>query len=297
MVISREFLVIGASHWDTLGKAIIPLSPSDDVPGQIISQPGGVALNAACLLAESGLQTSLISAVGSDSIGKQLIRHLKRYGLNTRNIHKSSSHSTDRYMAIEYQDMLVSAIADCRCLDHSEDILMDQTEAWLTRKKHRDLPEPTVIVDGNLSTKFLHYLNALRSIKDFELIFIAASPAKAKGVMTLATAETPASIYLNRLEASSVTQTEFMDATAAATHLLRHGFERVVVTDGGRAAADGNQDEIISVAPDEQLTDHITGAGDIFSIAHIMAVRQGLDRSECLEVAHRAAAHRPAKAK
>lgn len=297
MVTGREFLVIGASHWDMLGKAITPLSLGDDLPGEIISQPGGVALNAACLLAESGLQTSLISAVGADATGKRLIRHLKGCGLNTRNIHKIDSHSTDRYMAIECQDKLVAAIADCQCLDHSEDILMDQTEAWLTRKKRQNLPEPTVIIDGNLSTKFLHHLNELRSIKDFELIFIAASPTKAKGVMTLAFAEIPASVYLNRLEASSVTHTEFMDAAAAAKYLLRYGFERVVVTDGGCPAADGHQGEIICAAPDEQLTDHVTGAGDIFSIAHIMAVRQGLDRSECLAVAHRAAANRPPKVK
>ena len=76
-----------------------------------------------------------------------------------------------------------------------------------------------------------------------------------------------------------------------AQALLDRGAARVLVTDGGRAAAEGRKGQgVITDFPPKVLVTRVTGAGDTFMAAHIVAERRGLDRAAALGRALQAAA-------
>jgi sugar/nucleoside kinase (ribokinase family) len=65
----------------------------------------------------------------------------------------------------------------------------------------------------------------------------------------------------------------------------------VLVTDGGRATADGKAgEEVIHASPRPVLVTRVTGAGDTFMAAHLVAERRGSSRHEALSRALDAAA-------
>ncbi|MBC7476562.1 MAG: kinase, partial [Pseudorhodobacter sp.] len=72
--------------------------------------------------------------------------------------------------------------------------------------------------------------------------------------------------------------------------LLTRGVRRVLVTNGGRASADGHFAGIVTADPPKVLVARVTGAGDTFMAAHIVAERRGADRVDGLEAALQAAA-------
>ncbi len=133
---------------------------------------------------------------------------------------------------------------------------------------------------------------------------IAASPAFARADLRLAPASpgkaerlrpllkhTHATLYVNLEEASLLTQTEVSTAAEAASQLLSRGARRVLVTDGGRTAADGRLgEEVITAEPPQVMVARVTGAGDTFMAAHIVAERTGSNRQDALNAALTAAA-------
>ncbi len=74
---------------------------------------------------------------------------------------------------------------------------------------------------------------------------------------------------------------------AAGTGL---GPVHLLVTDGGRSASDGNASGVITQVPPEVMVTRVTGAGDTFMAAHIVAERGGVGRDQALAQALRAAA-------
>jgi sugar/nucleoside kinase (ribokinase family) len=65
----------------------------------------------------------------------------------------------------------------------------------------------------------------------------------------------------------------------------------VIVTDGGRPAAEGTAGKgVIAGTPPQVLVTRVTGAGDTFMAAHLVAERSGAGRQDALDAALRAAA-------
>ncbi len=277
--------VIGAAHWDIVGRADCSMALGADSPGLITRQPGGVAATVAVELAKQEMPANLFAAVGDDREGDLLTGALAEAGLDTNCILRAAGSRTDSYLVIEDQTAMVAAIADCRCLERSEPKILTQLADWLAQQQ----PRPTVAVDGNMSVRFLNDLCRLREGAGFELIYLAASPDKASRARRLA-AERGTTLYLNRLEAASLCGKTFDNSGEAARALIESGFEHAVVTDSDRAASDADSVTVVSVAPGASLAAGITGAGDRFAAAHIAGQRRGLGRRQVLQMAHAAAA-------
>ena len=80
-------------------------------------------------------------------------------------------------------------------------------------------------------------------------------------------------------------------APQAAEALLTRGAGRVLVTDGGNPCAEGRAGQgVITATPRQVMVHRVTGAGDTFMAAHIVAERRGADRSAALHAALGAAA-------
>ena len=284
-----DILCIGSVLWDIIGRSPVAMRLGSDVPGRITRLPGGVALNIAMTLARFGLRPALLSAVGRDAAGAELVAACDRMGMLTAHLYRSDDLPTDQYMAIEGANGLIAAIADAHSLEVAGDrILRPLTDGRLGTP---DRPWPGLIaLDGNLTTRLLAEIAASPLFAAADLRVAPASPGKAERLAALMT-HPRATLYVNLEEAGILAKRVFADAPEAAQGLLERGAARVLVTDGGRACAEGTQGAgVIADAPPPVLVTRVTGAGDTFMAAHIAAEKGGADRPAALSAALHAAA-------
>ena len=288
MTQAPDILCIGSVLWDIIGRSSASMRLGSDVPGRITRLPGGVAMNIAMTLRRFGLTPALLTAVGRDGEGDELIAACARMGLITDHIYRSDDLPTDRYMAIEGANGLIAAIADAHSLEAAGDKILRALGDG--RLGSRDVPYAGLIaLDGNLTEALLSEIAASPLFAAADLRVAPASPGKAERLLPLLS-HPNATLYVNLEEAGLLAKTRFATAVDAAHGLLARGAARVLVTDGGRACADGAPAGVISDAPPPVLVTRVTGAGDTFMAAHIVAERRGAARGDALSSALRAAA-------
>ncbi len=288
MTQAPDILCIGSVLWDIIGRSSASMRLGSDVPGRITRLPGGVAMNIAMTLRRFGLTPALLTAVGRDGEGDELIAACARMGLITDHIYRSDDLPTDRYMAIEGANGLIAAIADAHSLEAAGDKILRALGDG--RLGSRDVPYAGLIaLDGNLTEALLSEIAASPLFTAADLRVAPASPGKAERLLPLLS-HPNATLYVNLEEAGLLAKTRFATAVDAAHGLLARGAARVLVTDGGRACADGAPAGVISDAPPPVLVTRVTGAGDTFMAAHIVAERRGAARGDALSSALRAAA-------
>jgi sugar/nucleoside kinase (ribokinase family) len=191
-------------------------------------------------------------------------------------------------MAVEGANGLIAAIADAHSLEEAGDkILRALTDGTLG-----SVSAPYggfIALDGNLTEALLAQIAVDPVFQQADLRVAPASPGKATRLLPLVEAGN-ATLYVNLEEAGLLCQTEFPDAASAADGMVTRGAKRALVTDGGRASADGSAEGIITRQPPEVLVTRVTGAGDSFMAAHIVAEARGADREAALMAAQAAAA-------
>ncbi|MEH6776213.1 MAG: PfkB family carbohydrate kinase [Cereibacter changlensis] len=284
-----DILCIGSVLWDIIGRSPTAMRVGSDVPGRITRLPGGVAMNIAMTLRRFGLTPALLSAIGRDPEGDELVAACARMGLDTAQLYRSEDLPTDRYMAVEGANGLIAAIADAHSLEAAGDkILRPLADGRLGSEA---APYAGLIaLDGNLTEALLADLAASPLFAAADLRIAPASPGKAERLSPLLS-HPRATLYLNLEEAGILCKARFEGAEAAALALLERGAERVLVTDGGRACADGRRGlGVLTGTPPAVLVTRVTGAGDTFMAAHIVAERRGDPREAALTAALRAAA-------
>ncbi|MEL7098636.1 MAG: PfkB family carbohydrate kinase [Pseudomonadota bacterium] len=281
----NDILCIGSVLWDMIGRAPSVMRQGSDVPGRITRLPGGVAMNIAMTLARFGMKPALLSAIGRDEDGNDLIAACDARGLRTDTIYRSDDLPTDRYMAIEGANGLIAAIADAHSLEAAGDkILLPLTDGTL--------PQPytgIVALDGNLTPDLLDFIASGGALTEADLRVAPASPGKADRLLPFLH-RCRGTLYVNVEEAGSLCQARFGTAEIAAQALIDRGAARALVTDGGRPCAEANADRIITATPPEVLVTRVTGAGDTFMAAHIAAEARGDAPEAALAAALQAAA-------
>lgn len=275
-------LCIGALHWDVLAIADTTLARGDDRPGRCQRRPGGVALNIALALARSArVRPVLLSAVGMDDEGRELLAQLTRCGVDVRQVQQGRGWRTGRYLAIEDCQGLVAAVADLGALDAAGPAILAPLASF------SDAPK-LVLVDSNPAPSVLAALPACTDLR-----VAAASPARVAGLRDWLCTR-PLTLYLNLAEAQALLADPagLREAPIAARALVAAGIARAVVTDGPRPVADAVRDgPTISLQPPALSPRAVTGAGDAFVAAHLLAeVTLGLDRPAALAHAIAAAA-------
>ncbi len=93
-------LVIGAAGIDIVGRARSELESGTSNPGQLRISYGGVARNVAENLARLGVDCALVTAVGDDAQGRQLLAHAASAGINVESVLTSKSTKTGAYLAV-----------------------------------------------------------------------------------------------------------------------------------------------------------------------------------------------------
>lgn len=289
MTPAPDILCIGSVLWDIIGRSPASMRAGSDVPGRITRLPGGVAMNIAVTLARFGLRPALLTAIGRDAEGEELTTACARMGLETAHLYRSDDLPTDRYMAIEGANGLIAAIADAHSLEAAGDKIL-----WpLADGRLGSVVAPysgMIALDGNLTEALLAEIARSPLFVAADLRVAPASPGKAERLLPLLT-HPRATLYVNLEEAGLLAKARFADAAQAASALLERGAARVLVTDGGRPCAEGRQGAgVITDSPPAVMVTRVTGAGDTFMAAHIVAERRGAARPAALAAALQAAA-------
>ncbi|TNC51157.1 kinase [Rubellimicrobium rubrum] len=288
MTPAPDILCIGSVLWDIIGRTPSHMRLGADLPGRITQVTGGVAMNIAVTLRRFGLRPALLSAVGRDAPGEALTAEAANMGLVIDYLYRSEDLPTDRYMAIEGGNGLIAAIADAHSLEAAGDKILRPLEDGRLGTAQRPWDGP-VALDGNLTADLLARISASPLFRKSDLRVAPASPGKAERLLPLID-HAGTTLYVNLEEAGLLCHREFANSADAAKGLIDRGARRVLVTDGGRSASHGDGSGVTTQVPPDVLVTRVTGAGDTFMAAHIVAERDGADREGALARALRAAA-------
>lgn len=284
-----NILCIGSVLWDIIGRSPAAMRLGADVPGRITRLPGGVAMNIAMTLRRFGMTPALLTAIGRDAEGDELVAACDRLGLVTAHVYRSDDLPTDRYMAIEGANGLIAAIADAHSLEAAGDKILRPLSDGQLGTGAAPWTGP-VALDGNLTEALLADIAVSPLFAAADLRVAPASPGKAGRLLPLL-AHPSATLYVNLEEANILARSDAATAPGAAEALLARGAHRVLVTHGGQPAAEGRRDAgVIAGQPPQVLVTRVTGAGDTFMAAHLVAERRGAARQAALDEALHAAA-------
>lgn len=277
---SNEVVCIGSVLWDVIGRSGAVMRVGSDVPGRITRLPGGVMMNIAMTLRRFNIQPVLLTTIGSDEEGDELVNAAERMGLDTQMVYRSSDLPTDVYMAVEGANGLIAAIADAHSLETAGDKIL----APMHNGKLGSIDAPfqgVVALDGNLTEALLSEIAESPLFARADLRVAPASPGKAERLLPLMACPN-ATLYVNLEEAGLLCHQTFDRAIDAATAMREQSAAEVLVTDGGKMAAHGSRDGIFTADPPQVLVTRVTGAGDTFMAAHIAANIRGENAEQAL---------------
>ncbi|MFN7175192.1 MAG: PfkB family carbohydrate kinase, partial [Thermaurantiacus tibetensis] len=226
-----------------------------------------------------GMTPALLTAIGRDAEGDELIAACDRLGLVTDTVYRSDDLPTDRYMAIEGANGLIAAIADAHSLEAAGDKILRPLADGRLGLPAAPWSGP-IALDGNLTEALLADIAVSPLFARTDLRVAPASPGKAGRLLPLL-AHPSATLYVNLEEANILARSETATAAEAAEALLARGADRVLVTNGGAPAAEGRKGEgVITGKPPKVFVTRVTGAGDTFMAAHLVAERRGASRQQ-----------------
>ena len=283
-----QILCIGSVLWDVIGRSTQAMQAGSDVPGRVTRLPGGVAMNIAMTLRRFDLRPALLSVVGQDSEGVELIRKAEALDLNMNFLYRSEDLPTDQYLAIEGSNGMIAAVADAHSLEAVGDKILAPLENGLLGTAERPF-EGLIALDGNLTLALLAQIAASPLFTKCDLRIAPASPGKAERLLPLL-GHKGATLYVNVEEAELLCQQSFSDAQVAAQTLVARGSNRVLVTHGPKVAALADSQVCVLAAPPAVIPSRVTGAGDTFMAAHIAAELRGLRGVKALQSASNSAA-------
>ncbi len=214
----HDILCIGSVLWDVIGRTTHEMKIGSDQPGRITRLPGGVAMNIAMTFARFGLKPGLISAIGRDHEGEELLMQANRLGLVTSYVHRPKDLPTDRYMAIEGPSGLVAALADAHSLEAAGAAILSPLEDGTLGSANTPY-KGIITLDGNLTVDLLSEIALRPSFSHADLRVAPASPGKAKRLRPLMT-HPGVTLYVNREEAGLLTETRPETAPQARRRCL-----------------------------------------------------------------------------
>eukprot|EP00747_Dinoflagellata_sp_TGD_P094912 gnl/TRDRNA2_/TRDRNA2_166283_c0_seq1.p1 gnl/TRDRNA2_/TRDRNA2_166283_c0~~gnl/TRDRNA2_/TRDRNA2_166283_c0_seq1.p1 ORF type:complete len:377 (-),score=68.28 gnl/TRDRNA2_/TRDRNA2_166283_c0_seq1:42-1172(-) len=172
---ARRILVCGGAVMDCIAR------PSDrtsrgashtSMPGEARISPGGVGRNIAEVIARLGATPGLLSVVGDDAAGRQLVASCRSLGMNVDSMISSQKHRTATCtIMLDGAGDLVGAVADMSVFDEAP---------WLSNAGNIFAESGLVICDANLPEEVLAEVLHRSSMTQVPVWFEPVSVAKAK---------------------------------------------------------------------------------------------------------------------
>ena len=142
---SNYITVIGGSNIDIQGVPNKSLVLFDSNPGKVDISLGGVGRNIADNICRLGINTKLISAIGNDLYGNQILSECRSYGIDVEDCYVSNEYPTSMYVSIlnDDNDMQVA-------ISHMD--ILDKLDLDYITSKHQQINDSlAIVIDTNLS--------------------------------------------------------------------------------------------------------------------------------------------------
>lgn len=292
---TAPIMVIGAANVDLAGHAARPARLGDSNPGSVTWAPGGVARNVAARLAalRAGRAVRLVSAVGRDAWGRQLLAATRAAGVDVGGCAVIAGASTSLYLSLHQPDgELLAAVNAMDVLDRLDALRLRREAVALQRA-------PAWVLDANLGEEALAWLLLQQQQRG-----AAAPPVFADAVSVAKCAKLGAwlpllhTLKVNRAEAehlSGLPAGGERQAERVAHWFLRRGVRQVALSLGARglllarATRSGTPTCRLQAALPVRVHS-VTGAGDAMMAALVHSHLQGWPPSRSAAFAAAAAA-------
>lgn len=247
-------VVIGAANIDIGGTPYKPLIPGDSNPGVIKMSYGGVGRNIAHNLALLGVKVELITAVGDDTLGKEMLERCESIGMDTSLSLIVPDASTSTYLFINDEDGEMSL-----ALSHV-DIVKHITPEYIETLSDVINSAAIVIADCNLTQETLLKIKSICKAPLYMDTVSVSHADKIKGQLDGIDTLKP-----NLLEAEFLTdmviENEY-DCLEAARALIDQGVRRVFISMGPHGMLASDSDHAIMADRYPAVVKCTTGAGD-----------------------------------
>lgn len=285
MVVGRSgVVVIGGANVDIKARSLDAAIMHTSNPGQSATAPGGVGRNVAENIARLGDRVELVSVVGRDGIGDELLEHTATAGVGIDYVARTDLPTGTYTAVLDADGELLIAIADMGAL---AELGADQLNHAGDAISAADI----VVVDGNLELAALN--RALDLAAGVRTIFEPVSVPKARKLRDAIDGRVYA-VTPNRdeLEALTGLPTSTDDElNAAATTLHDQGVDLVWVRLGERGSRLSSAAGVVDIAAPQPATIHdVTGAGDAMLGAFCHALLAGDSPELAAQLGHVAAA-------
>ncbi len=277
----KRLLVIGAASLDIVGRPFDNLQSGTSVPGQVRPSFGGVARNVAENLARLGLPVSLISAVGEDPIGRQLLEYTTSVGVDTSACLRISDYGTASYVGVLTREGdLEYGLDDMR-------ILSRLTAEYLKSQEALFRAASLVFVDANLSKSALRAIFQIARRAKIPVFVDATSVTLAPRLLPFL----PRLTFLtaNRLEATALLQgsiqvNDRFTALEAARAFIRLGVQIAVIALAEFGVCYATSETSGHVPAIRTRVIDPTGAGDAMTAAIIFGLMNNMDIDEAVRL-------------
>lgn len=266
----HDVVVIGGANIDITGTIHGQTHKNDSNPGNVNMTLGGVGRNIAENLAHLDVNVQLISAVGDDFYGEQIITTCRNLGIDMSMSKKYGDYRTSVYMQVlDGEGQLDIAISDMNIMEKiTVDELMNH-QAKLNRAK-------AIVADGNLEVEVIEYLAMNYGDKLFYDTVSIAKSIKVAPYLNHVYCMTP-----NIKEAQHIIgKTANIEETLTALH--QQGVKFPVITDGS-AGAVYYENGVKKSAPVPVVVKSVTGAGDALMAGLVYGFIHEKSTKECMD--------------
>ena len=276
-------VVIGGANMDLKARSKARATHHTSNPGHGSMAPGGVGRNIAENLARLGDRVHLVSVVGRDRLGDNLLDHTAAAGVRVEHVARTDRPTGTYTAVLDTDGELIVAIAD-----------MDATTELGVRQLHaaRDViaTAGVLVIDGNLGREAVDY--ALDLAEGVRAVFEPVSVPKAAGLREALDARVYA-VTPNRDELAALTElptrTDRQVRTAARS-LHDRGVELVWIRLGERGSVLSTTDGAVEIPAVPTNVQDVTGAGDSMLAAFCHVLLEGGSPEAAARFGHAAAA-------
>lgn len=278
--------VFGGATLDRVARTDGPPVFGASNPGTVRRIPGGVGFNVAIILARLGLKTRLVTRVGADADGEEILAAARDAGVRTAAIEVSATSASAGYHAtFDDTGSLIIGVADMKICD-------EITPAAVGSAAGASGANDLWIADANLPPETLDFLAEEAAAAGRPIAAMTVSPAKAVRLASLLDRLTY--LFTNRREAAVLLGRDPDDpglgAAGLAGELAGARATKVVVTNGAEPLAVASAGDVRSYAPFRAEVKGVNGAGDSLAAGTVLGLAEGLALNDAIRFGLAAAA-------
>ena len=277
----RPVLVLGAAGMDVVGRLASELRSAASNPASIRRSYGGVARNVAENLARLGQPVRLITVVGEDANGNELLEHTADAGVDISAVIRSREFPTGYYMGVVSKNgKLQYAVDDMRLLEQI-------TPNYLKAQEELFKSSSLVFVDANLPVKTLRTAGSLARRAKIPICADTASFTLAERLIKflpkyhLVTANSKEAGVLTGI---SFEASDRESAMEAARSLVNQGVRIALVTLAEYGVVYATSETTGHISAIRTRISDPTGAGDAMTAAVLFALLNDIELDDAIRL-------------